>query len=67
MGRPRADCDSQRNSQNPPHPRGRPVADDMDTVGAVLFCDVGFSQKERVVVVHSDNGKRDRVDSGGVK
>ena len=43
------------------YPRGRPVADSIDTVGEVLFCDGRFSQTERVELVHNDeSGSDDR-------
>ena len=42
---------------DPPHhayPRGRPVADSIDTVGSILLCNGQFGQTEWVEVVHSD-------------
>ena len=53
--RPGADRDSEGDPQNTPNPRGRPVADIIDTVGEILFFYVGFGQKAGVVVVHSDD------------
>ena len=56
---------------DPPHhayPRGRPVADDVDTVGTILLRHVRFVQTTGVGVVHSDeNAGSDRGDTGGVE
>lgn len=46
---------SKGDQKNPTHPRGRPVADDTDTVGAVLFWTVRLGETAGVVVVHRDN------------
>ena len=56
---------------DPPHhayPRGRPVVDDIGTVGEILLRDGRFGQEARVEVVHSDeNAGPDRGDTGGVE
>ena len=68
MGRSGQDRHSEGDQKNPPYPRGRPVADIIDTVGEILLFYVGFGQKAGVVVVHSDDFKRrNRVYLGGVK
>lgn len=56
---------------DPPHhayPRGRPVTDNIGTVGEILLCDGRFGQTARVEVVHSDEGTSlDRGNPGGVR
>ena len=56
---------------DPPHhayPRGRPVTDNIGTVGTILLCYGRFDQTARVEVVHSDeNADPDRGDTGGVE
>jgi len=54
-GRSGQDRHSEGDQKNPPYPRGRPVADIIDTVGEILLFYVGFGQTAGVVVVHSDN------------
>ncbi len=51
--RPRSYCDPERNPPHPPHPRGRPVTDNMETVADFLLRYGRFSQTQRVVIVHS--------------
>lgn len=54
MGRPRQ---GRYPKGDPPHdayPRGRPVVDDIGTVGDVLLCDGRFGQTAGMGVVHSD-------------
>ena len=64
--RPGAGGHPQRNPPHPPYPRRRPVADIIDTERKVLFWYVGFSQKTRLVVVHSDEeAVPNRVDLEG--
>ena len=53
-GRPRAHRDPQGDPPHHAHPRGRPVADDIDTVAGILLCDAGFDQKNGAAVVHID-------------
>ena len=54
-GRPGKNCHSKGDPKDPAYPRGRPVADIIDTVGEILLFYVGFGQKAGVVVVHSDD------------
>lgn len=42
------------NTQNYAYSRGRPVADNVDTERKILFWYVGFSQAQRLVIVHND-------------
>ena len=42
MGRFGQNRHSERDPKNPPYPRGRPVADIIDTVGEILLFYVGF-------------------------
>ena len=69
MGRPRPRRDPQGNPPHPANPRGRPVTDNIGTVGAVLRSDGCFGQTEWVEVVHSDEGEAslDREEKGGEK
>jgi len=45
---------SKGDQKNPTHPRGRPVADIIDTVGEILLRDGRFGQTAGMGVVHSD-------------
>ena len=55
MGRSGQDRHSEGDQKNPPYPRGRPVADNIGTVGEILLFYVGFGEEAGVVVVHRDN------------
>lgn len=43
---------SQGNPPHPPHPRGRPVTENMDTVGTILLLPPGPGQTPRLVTFH---------------
>ena len=65
--RPRPGRHPQGDPPHPPHPRGRPAADSIDTVGNLLLRNGRFSQTEWVEVVHNDeNGSDDRRYSRGI-
>ena len=67
--RPWPRCHSQGNPPHHENPRGRPVTDNIGTVGEVLRSDGWFGQTEWVEVVHSDEGEAslDREEKGGEK
>ena len=46
---------SKGDQKNPTHPRGRPVADIIDTVGEILLFYVGFGEEAGVVGVHRND------------
>ena len=52
--RSRPRCYSEGDQKNAKNSRGRPVADDIGTVGEILFCGKQFSQKKWVELVHND-------------
>ena len=52
--RPRPGRHPQGDPPHPPHPRGRPAADDIGTVGTILLRHERFSQTAGVGVVHSN-------------
>ena len=43
-GRLRPYCNPKRDQKNPQDPRGRPVTDNIDSMGSFLFCNAGFLQ-----------------------
>ena len=52
--RPWPRCHSQGDPPHHENPRGRPVTDNIGTVGTILLCDGRFGQEARLEVVHSD-------------
>ena len=65
--RPWPRCHSQGDPPHHENPRGRPVTDNIGTVGKILLCNGRFSQTEWVEVVHNDeNGSDDRRYSRGI-
>ena len=52
LRRPGSCRHSQGNPPHPPHPRGRPVTEIMDTVGSLLRLPPGSRQTPRVVTFH---------------
>ena len=59
--RPWPRCHSQGDPPHHENPRGRPVTDNIGTVGEILLCDGRFCQTERVELVHNDeSGSDDR-------
>ena len=57
MGRPRPRRDPQGNPPHPANPRGRPVTDNIGTVGEILLRNGRFGETERVGVVHNDENE----------
>ena len=50
-------CHSERDPSHSAYPRGRPVTDNIGTVGGVLLRDGRFGQTARVEIVHNDEIK----------
>ena len=55
--RPRQSRHPERDQKNPAHPRGRPVADNIEELAKILLRYVGFSQKDGLGLVHIDGEK----------